>query len=146
MEFSLLSVSLSLFLSILVYGFDDRLHDLIYAFTSRLSNPKLTSPTPPRAPPLLPKLRDLDLGNIEAASYIELRTASPLQPPTLEDVHPRSQSPGTYPPGHISSQELRPSIRNSNTTYLILCGRSSKYNSYHAILLGSVHPSSLPTP
>ncbi|KAJ3803752.1 hypothetical protein F5876DRAFT_84527 [Lentinula aff. lateritia] len=83
---------------------------------------------PPSVPPLhLPKhyhappqLRDLDLGNVKAASYVELRTASPLQPPTLEGVHPRSQSPGTYPPGRISSQELRPSIPNANTTYSIL--------------------------
>ncbi|KAJ4478607.1 hypothetical protein C8R41DRAFT_922912 [Lentinula lateritia] len=66
------------------------------------------------------RLRDLYLGNDEAASYVKLRTASPLHPPTLEDVHPRSQSPGTYPPG--------------------------EYNSYHAILLGSVPPLSLPTP
>ncbi|KAJ3804133.1 hypothetical protein F5876DRAFT_83715 [Lentinula aff. lateritia] len=65
-------------------------------------------------------LRDLDLGNVEATSYVELRIASPLQPPTLEDVHPRAQSPGTYPPGRISSQELRHSRPTSNTTYSIL--------------------------
>ncbi|KAJ4492150.1 hypothetical protein C8J55DRAFT_556587 [Lentinula edodes] len=33
-------------------------------------------------------LWDLDLGNAEATPYIELRAASPLPPPTLEDVHP----------------------------------------------------------
>ncbi|KAJ4464559.1 hypothetical protein C8J55DRAFT_562373 [Lentinula edodes] len=65
-------------------------------------------------------LWDLDLGNIEATSYVELRIASPLQPPTLEDVHPRAQSPGTYPPERIPTQELRPSRPISNTTYLIL--------------------------
>ncbi|KAJ3884514.1 hypothetical protein GG344DRAFT_83909 [Lentinula edodes] len=51
-------------------------------------------------------LRDLDLGNVEATSYIKLRTASPLPPPTLEDIHPQAQSPGTYPPRHIPSREL----------------------------------------
>ncbi|KAJ3916085.1 hypothetical protein F5877DRAFT_81239 [Lentinula edodes] len=54
-------------------------------------------------------LRDLDLSNIEATPHVELRIASPLPPPTLEDVHPQAQSPGTYPPGHIPSQELTPS-------------------------------------
>ncbi|KAJ3803576.1 hypothetical protein F5876DRAFT_84989 [Lentinula aff. lateritia] len=90
----------------------------VLLFTSRTY---LSSAATSRNPSLL---RDLDLGNVEAASYVELRTASPLQPPTLEDVHPRSQSPGTYPPGRISSQELRPSIPNSNTTYSILYRRS----------------------
>ncbi|KAJ4466169.1 hypothetical protein C8J55DRAFT_565896 [Lentinula edodes] len=65
-----------------------------------------TSFTPTR---LLRKLRDLDLGNVEATSHVELRTASPLPPPTLEDVPPRAQPPGTYPPGYLPSLELTPS-------------------------------------
>ncbi|KAJ4471225.1 hypothetical protein C8R41DRAFT_924600 [Lentinula lateritia] len=65
-------------------------------------------------------LRDLDLGNVEATSYAEPHIASPLQPPTLKDVHPRAQFPGTYPPAHISTQELRHSRPISNTTYPIL--------------------------
>ncbi|KAJ3884127.1 hypothetical protein GG344DRAFT_84528 [Lentinula edodes] len=48
---------------------------------------ELTSPKPPRAPQLLFKLWDLDLGNVKATPYVQLRTTSPLQPPTLEDVH-----------------------------------------------------------
>ncbi|KAJ3884289.1 hypothetical protein GG344DRAFT_84267 [Lentinula edodes] len=52
------------------------------------------SPTPKR------------FGNVEATPHVELRTASPLPPPTLEDVHPQAQPPGTYPPGHIPSREL----------------------------------------
>ncbi|KAJ3921728.1 hypothetical protein F5877DRAFT_75965 [Lentinula edodes] len=54
-------------------------------------------------------LRDLDLSNVEATSHVELRIASPLPPPTLKDVHPQAQSPGTYPHGRIPSQELTPS-------------------------------------
>ncbi|KAJ3847166.1 hypothetical protein EV368DRAFT_88050 [Lentinula lateritia] len=57
----------------------------------------------------LRKLRDLDLSNVEATPRVELRVASPLPPPTLEDVHPQTQSPGTYPPWHIPSWELTPS-------------------------------------
>ncbi|KAJ3911307.1 hypothetical protein F5877DRAFT_86166 [Lentinula edodes] len=49
---------------------------------------------------------DLDLSNVEATTHVELRIASPLPPPTLEDVHPQAQSPGTYPPWHIPSREL----------------------------------------
>ncbi|KAJ3911108.1 hypothetical protein F5877DRAFT_86465 [Lentinula edodes] len=45
-------------------------------------------------------------GNVEATPHIELCIASPLPPPTLEDVHPQAQPPGTYPPGHIHSREL----------------------------------------
>ncbi|KAJ3897928.1 hypothetical protein F5879DRAFT_995374 [Lentinula edodes] len=45
-------------------------------------------------------------GNVEATSYVELHTASPLPPPTLKDVHPQAQSPGTYPPRRIPSREL----------------------------------------
>ncbi|KAJ3870589.1 hypothetical protein F5051DRAFT_447458 [Lentinula edodes] len=52
------------------------------------------SPTPKR------------FGNVEATPHVGLRTASPLPPPTLEDVHPQAQPPGTYPPWHIPSLEL----------------------------------------
>ncbi|KAJ3912365.1 hypothetical protein F5877DRAFT_84887 [Lentinula edodes] len=31
-----------------------------------------------------------------ATSHVELRIASPLPPPTLEDIHPQAQSPGIY--------------------------------------------------
>ncbi|KAJ3884356.1 hypothetical protein GG344DRAFT_84154 [Lentinula edodes] len=55
---------------------------------------------------LLYKLPDLDLSNVEATPHVELRIASLLLPPTLEDVHPQAQSPGTYPPGRIPSREL----------------------------------------
>ncbi|KAJ3914156.1 hypothetical protein F5877DRAFT_83073 [Lentinula edodes] len=48
-------------------------------------------------------------GNVEATPHVELRTASPLPPPPLEDVHPQAQPPGTYPPWHIPSRELIPS-------------------------------------
>ncbi|KAJ4467160.1 hypothetical protein C8J55DRAFT_565415 [Lentinula edodes] len=51
---------------------------------------ELPFPKPPRAPQLLRKLRDLDLGNVEATPHVELRIASPLPPPTLEDDHPRT--------------------------------------------------------
>ncbi|KAJ3911099.1 hypothetical protein F5877DRAFT_86479 [Lentinula edodes] len=83
MDFSLLSVSLSQFLSTLVCCLYDHLYDPIYAFTSRLSNPS-ESPSSPTPNALF---WDLDLGNVEATPYIELRAASPLQPPTLKDVH-----------------------------------------------------------
>ncbi|KAJ3884938.1 hypothetical protein GG344DRAFT_83320 [Lentinula edodes] len=33
------------------------------------------------------ELWDLDLGNVEATPYVKLRAASPLQPPTLKDIH-----------------------------------------------------------
>ncbi|KAH7870397.1 uncharacterized protein C8R40DRAFT_1175661 [Lentinula edodes] len=62
-----------------------------------------TSPSPSL---LLRKLRDLYLSNVEATPHIELRIASPLPPPTLEDAHPQAQFPGTYPPWHIPSREL----------------------------------------
>ncbi|KAJ3870601.1 hypothetical protein F5051DRAFT_447438 [Lentinula edodes] len=76
----------------------------------------ITPPLPlrDRAPQLLHKLWDLDLGNVEATPYVKLRAASPLQPPTLEDVHLQAPVPGTSPP--------------------------SEYNSYYAILLGSGPP------
>ncbi|KAJ3858408.1 hypothetical protein EV359DRAFT_87795 [Lentinula novae-zelandiae] len=43
-----------------------------------------TFPKPPRAPPTAHKLWDLNLGNVEATPYVELRIASPLLPPPLE--------------------------------------------------------------
>ncbi|KAJ3870389.1 hypothetical protein F5051DRAFT_447810 [Lentinula edodes] len=52
---------------------------LYLSFSLRFESP--SSPTPNAL------LWDLDLGTVEAAPYVELRTASPLQPPTLEDVH-----------------------------------------------------------
>ncbi|KAJ3870832.1 hypothetical protein F5051DRAFT_447068 [Lentinula edodes] len=51
-------------------------------------------------------LWDLSLGNIKATSYVELLVASPLPPPTLEDVHLQPPVPGTSPSGRIPSQEL----------------------------------------
>ncbi|KAJ3910999.1 hypothetical protein F5877DRAFT_86647 [Lentinula edodes] len=93
MEFSLLPVSLPLFLFTLVYCLSDRLYDRIYTFTSSLSLPS----------------------NVEATPQVELHTASALPPPTLEDVHPQAQPPGTYPPWHIPSQELIPSRPTSTT-------------------------------
>ncbi|KAJ3912294.1 hypothetical protein F5877DRAFT_72524, partial [Lentinula edodes] len=77
MDFSLHSVSLSLFLSTLVSRLYDRLYDPIHTFTSRLSNPS----------------------NVEATPYVELSAASPLLPPTLEDVHLYPQFPGPPLPG-----------------------------------------------
>ncbi|KAJ3804917.1 hypothetical protein F5876DRAFT_82426 [Lentinula aff. lateritia] len=79
-----------------------RPHDPIYASTSHLSTPtpqrlpfgEPTSPKPPRAPQLLHKLWDLDLGNVEAIPYVELRTASPLLPPPLEDARRYPHFPG----------------------------------------------------
>ncbi|KAJ3911142.1 hypothetical protein F5877DRAFT_86411 [Lentinula edodes] len=41
-----------------------------------------------------------------ATPHVKPRIASPLPPPTLENVHPQAQSPGTYLPGHIPSREL----------------------------------------
>ncbi|KAJ4492085.1 hypothetical protein C8J55DRAFT_556477 [Lentinula edodes] len=79
---------------------------------------ELPFPKPPRAPQLLRKLWDLDVGNVEAAPHIELRIASPLPPPTLEDDHPQTSPPGTYPPWHIPSRELTPS-RPSCINYLL---------------------------
>ncbi|KAJ3911156.1 hypothetical protein F5877DRAFT_86381 [Lentinula edodes] len=48
-------------------------------------------------------------GNVKATPHVELRTASLLPPPTLEDIHPQAHPPGTYPPWHIPSRELTPS-------------------------------------
>ncbi|KAJ4467802.1 hypothetical protein C8R41DRAFT_925654 [Lentinula lateritia] len=44
--------------------------------------------------------------NVKATPRVEPRTASPLPPIKLEDVHPPAQSLGTYPPGRIPSREL----------------------------------------
>ncbi|KAJ4493133.1 hypothetical protein C8J55DRAFT_556115 [Lentinula edodes] len=57
--------------------------------------------------PLLYKLRDLDLSNVEP------HIASPLLPSTPEDIHPQAQSPGSSPPRRISSRELTTSRPNS---------------------------------
>ncbi|KAJ3870915.1 hypothetical protein F5051DRAFT_446930 [Lentinula edodes] len=65
-------------------------------------------------------LWDLNLGNIKATTYVELCAASPLQPPTLKDVHLQAPVPGTSPTGRISSQELIHSRPTSTTTYSIL--------------------------
>ncbi|KAJ3910961.1 hypothetical protein F5877DRAFT_86704 [Lentinula edodes] len=46
-------------------------------------------------------------GNVEATSYVELRTASPLPPPTLKDVHLQAQSLGTYPPGSSTTPTMQ---------------------------------------
>ncbi|KAJ3871229.1 hypothetical protein F5051DRAFT_446464 [Lentinula edodes] len=77
-----------------------RLYDPIHAFTSCLSNPS-ESPSSPT-----PTTLDLNLGNVEATSHVKPRITSPLPPPTLEDILPQAQSPGTYPPGRIPSREL----------------------------------------
>ncbi|KAJ3910965.1 hypothetical protein F5877DRAFT_86697 [Lentinula edodes] len=49
--------------------------------------------------------------------YVKLRAASPLPPPTLEDVHPQTPVPGTSPPGRIPSQELIRLRPIPSTTY-----------------------------
>ncbi|KAJ4469709.1 hypothetical protein C8J55DRAFT_564358 [Lentinula edodes] len=67
-----------------------------------------------------PAVLGLDLSNVEATSHIEPRIASPLPPPTLEDVHPQAQSPGSYPPGCIPSRELTTSRPISTMAYSIL--------------------------
>ncbi|KAJ3925710.1 MAG: hypothetical protein NXY57DRAFT_967382 [Lentinula lateritia] len=96
--------------------------DAILPVPKQISPDRCLNPTicsnyqPPRASLLLHSLRDLNLGNVEATFYVEPHITSPLQPPTLEDVHPRAQSPGTYPPRRISTQELRHSRPISNTT------------------------------
>ncbi|KAJ4495005.1 hypothetical protein C8J55DRAFT_554614 [Lentinula edodes] len=64
-----------------------------FYFTSKQSD----SPTPNAL------LWDLNLGNVEATPYIELRAASPLLLPTLEDVPPKPQFPGPPPQAYIFS-------------------------------------------
>ncbi|KAJ3911015.1 hypothetical protein F5877DRAFT_86623 [Lentinula edodes] len=71
------------------------------------SHTYLSSSATSPSPSLLPrKLWDLNLSNVEATPHVKPRIASPLPPPTLEDVHPQAQSPGTYLPGRIPSREL----------------------------------------
>ncbi|KAJ4474615.1 hypothetical protein C8J55DRAFT_562440 [Lentinula edodes] len=86
---------------------------------------------------LLHKLRDLDLSNIEATSHVEPRIASPLPPPTLEDVHPQAQSPGTYPPGRIPSRELttsRPlSIYDLFESYIDVLASTTPTTQYYKV-------------
>ncbi|KAJ3804629.1 hypothetical protein F5876DRAFT_82852 [Lentinula aff. lateritia] len=53
-----------------------------------------TSPKPPQAPQVLHELWGLDLGNVEAIPYVKLHAASPLLPPTLEDVSRYLHFPG----------------------------------------------------
>ncbi|KAJ3804423.1 hypothetical protein F5876DRAFT_83182 [Lentinula aff. lateritia] len=55
---------------------------------SKQSDILVSRPPPnfPQAPQVLHELRDLDLVNVEAIPYVEPRIASPLIPPTLEDV------------------------------------------------------------
>ncbi|KAJ3809421.1 hypothetical protein F5876DRAFT_77788 [Lentinula aff. lateritia] len=65
----------------------------------RISFGEPTSPEPPRAPQLLHKLWDLTLGNVKAIPYVELRVASPLPPPPLEDADRYPPLPGTSFPG-----------------------------------------------
>ncbi|KAJ3911025.1 hypothetical protein F5877DRAFT_86611 [Lentinula edodes] len=86
-------------------------------YTSKVS--PYTSPIPKHhhAPP--PTLWDLSLGNVEATSYVKLLAASPLPPPTLEDVHLQPPVPGTSPSGRIPSQELIHSRPILPTTYSI---------------------------
>ncbi|KAJ3891195.1 hypothetical protein GG344DRAFT_77110 [Lentinula edodes] len=67
------------------------------------------SPNLPELPSYFVSFGTPDLGSVEATPHVKLRTASPLPPHTLEDVHPQAQPPGTYPPWHIPSRELTPS-------------------------------------
>ncbi|KAJ4469707.1 hypothetical protein C8J55DRAFT_492004 [Lentinula edodes] len=72
--------------------------------TARTTSATLSSPPFNRIIPRQGPGTPLSLpSNVEAASHVELRTASPLPPPTLEDVPPRAQPPGTYPPGEYNS-------------------------------------------
>ncbi|KAJ4466614.1 hypothetical protein C8J55DRAFT_565611 [Lentinula edodes] len=142
-EFSLLSISLSLFLSTLVYC----LYDPIHAFTSCLSNPS-ESPSSPT-----PTTLDLNLGNVEATSHVKPRIASPLPPPTLEDILPQAQSPGTYPPGRIPSRELttsRPiSIYDLFECYIDVLASTTPTTQYYKVpyfYLTSLHLRDLPGP
>ncbi|KAJ3851368.1 hypothetical protein EV368DRAFT_83607 [Lentinula lateritia] len=95
------------------------------------------SPTSWVSSRLLPKLQDLDLSNVEATSHVGLRIASPLPPPTLKDVHPQAQSPGTYPPGHIPSQELttsRPiSIYDLFKSYIDVLASTTPTTQYYKV-------------
>ncbi|KAJ3804569.1 hypothetical protein F5876DRAFT_82944 [Lentinula aff. lateritia] len=72
-----------------------------------------TSPKPLQAPQVLHELRDLDLANVEAIPYVELRIASPLPPPMLEDVRLYLHFPG--PPSRASTPSR---ALTSGTPYL----------------------------
>ncbi|KAJ3865286.1 hypothetical protein EV359DRAFT_80654 [Lentinula novae-zelandiae] len=80
---------------------------------------------------LLPKLWDLDLSNVEP------RTASPLPPITLGDVHPPAQSLGTYPPGRIPCQELTTSrlipIYDLFESYIDVLASATPITQYHKV-------------
>ncbi|KAJ3912645.1 hypothetical protein F5877DRAFT_72228 [Lentinula edodes] len=94
-----------------------------------------SSPTPTAL--LLPKLWDLDLSNVEATPHVEPRTASLLPPTTLKDVHPPAQSLGTYPPGHIPSQELTTSrlipIYDLFESYIDVLASATPTTQYHKV-------------
>ncbi|KAJ3803667.1 hypothetical protein F5876DRAFT_84755 [Lentinula aff. lateritia] len=102
-----------------------------------------TSPKPPQAPQVLHELRDLDLANVEAIPYIELRIASPLLPPMLEDVRLYLHFPGP------SSQAYTPSgALTSGTHYIYDLSRSCTvnpiyYNSYDVTVRRYLAPSNL---
>ncbi|KAJ3857447.1 hypothetical protein EV368DRAFT_77801, partial [Lentinula lateritia] len=127
-QISLYSLFLYLCFSTLVSRLYGHLYDPIYAFTSRLSNPNESLSSPniyrfdeptspnPRAPPLLHKLWDPDLGNVEAIPYAKLHVASSLLPPPLEDIncYPTSRD---LLPGLILYRELSCSKPTSTTIY-----------------------------
>ncbi|KAJ3927349.1 MAG: hypothetical protein NXY57DRAFT_965567 [Lentinula lateritia] len=87
-EFSLLSISLPLFLSTPVYRLCDHLYDPIHAFTSRLSNPKLPS------------------YSISFRTSIEVTSKLPIT---------SNHFPGTSPSGRVPSQE--PTTSRPNPIY-----------------------------
>ncbi|KAJ3886480.1 hypothetical protein GG344DRAFT_81677 [Lentinula edodes] len=82
-------------------------------------------------------LWDLDPSNIKATSHVEPHIASPLPPPTLEDIHPQAQSPGTYPPGRIPSRELttsRPiSIYDLFESYIDVLASTTPTTQYYKV-------------
>ncbi|KAJ3803485.1 hypothetical protein F5876DRAFT_85238 [Lentinula aff. lateritia] len=59
-------------------------------------------------------LWDLDLGNIEATPYVELRIASPLIPPTLGDVSRYPHFPG--PPSQLILHRGLSHLKPTSTT------------------------------
>ncbi|KAJ3805982.1 hypothetical protein F5876DRAFT_81174 [Lentinula aff. lateritia] len=65
-------------------------------------------PNFPQAPQVLHKLRDLDLANVEAIPYVKLCIASPLLPPTLEDIHLYPHFPGPPSRAYTPSEALTP--------------------------------------
>ncbi|KAH7870855.1 uncharacterized protein C8R40DRAFT_1175069 [Lentinula edodes] len=61
-------------------------------------------------------------GNVEATPYVKLRAASPLPPPTLEDVYFQPPVPGTSPPGRRVQLLLHNATRfhtSSSSTYTL---------------------------